>query len=307
MNPLQRAAAQARSVRPYVSGRHLMPTLLLLPPLLATQLAAQVPEWFRRPVVLPPDTTQVEIREGIDYKARPDLHIAMDLYRPKTSRLVPAVLLVQGGQTGDFPVGVEGRTAGKFRSLGRILAARGLVAITFTHRLTSANAIDTAAADIRDATAYVVSHAQALGVDPSRVCVWAISAGGSLIGPTVREFRDRIRCVVLYYTVLSPSLLQDFAGGGERVAQTTPSLGDLMSRDSLQLPATFIIRVGKDDPRLNAAIDAFVALAIHKGTELELHTYPDGRHAFDILDDTDTSRSLLLQTVAFLKGHLVGN
>jgi len=279
--------------------------LMLLPLLLATRLAAQVPAWFNRPVVLPTDITQVEIREGIDYKARPALHIGLDVYRPKTASPVPAVILVHGGPTASLPV--EARTSGQLRSLGRILASHGLAAITFTHRLTNANAVDTAAADIRDATAYVVSHAQTLGVDPARLCVWAISAGGSLIGPTVREFADRIRCLVAYYTVLSPALLQDLVGAGERLPQSTPSLSELMSRDSLHLPPTLLIRAGKDDPRLNAGIDAFVTLAIQKGTELELHAYPSGQHAFDIFDDTETSRRLLLQTVGFLKTHLLGN
>ncbi len=282
-----------------------MRRFIFLTPLLATRLAAQIPAWFQLPVVLQPDTTQVEIRQGIDYKARPDLHIAMDVYRPKTPTLTPAVLLVHGGPIRSLPV--EPRTAGQLLSLGRILASRGLVAVTFSHRLTSANAIDTAATDVRDAAAYIISHAQTLGVDASRLCIWAISAGGSVIGPTVREFRDRVRCLVSYYNLLTPSLLQELAGPGERIPQATPSLAELMSRDGLHLPATFIIRAGKDDPRLNADIDRFVAVAVQRGAELELHTYPDGQHAFDIRDDTDASRRLLVQTVEFLRAHLLAN
>src|SRR2546426_1830376 len=278
---------------------------MLLTPLLCLHLAAQVPTWFQRPVVLQPDTAQVEIIQNIDYKGRPDLHVGMDVYRPKAARLAPAVLLVHGGPTGSIPA--EPRTAGQSTSLGRVLASRGLVAITFSHRLSTANAIDTSAGDIRDATAYVISHAQTLGVDASRLCVWAISAAGALIAPTMREFHDRVRCLVSYYNVLSPSLLQDLVGAGERIPQTTPSLSDLMSRDSLQLPATFVMRAGKDDARLNAGIDAFVALAVQRGVELEFHTYPEGHHAFDILDDTETSRRLLLQTVEFLRAHLLTN
>jgi len=283
----------------------IMHRLTFLTPLLATQLAGQVPTWFHRPVVLAPDTTPIDIRQGIDYKARPELHIAMDVYRPKTTMLAPAVLLVHGGPIGSLPV--EPRTAGQLQSLGRLLASRGLVAVTFSHRLTSANALDTAATDIRDAAAYIVSHAEVLGVDASRLCVWAISAGGALIAPTVRAFHDRVRCIVSYYNVLTPSLLQEAIGSGAPIPQTTPSLSDLMTRDSLNLPAIFIVRAGKDNPRLNAGIDQFVATAVQRGTELELHAYPDGHHAFDIVDDTDASRRLLLQTLDFLKAHLLPN
>ncbi len=37
---------------------------------------------------------------------------------------------------------------------------------------------------------------------------------------------------------------------------------------------------------------------------IELLNYPQGRHAFDIVDDTDEARAIIKRTLAFMQEHL---
>lgn len=271
--------------------------------LAASSVSAQTPAW-QRTVVLPVDTTApTDVREGIAYTGRPEVAAKMDVYRPKGARgQLPAVILVHGGPTSGIPV--EARLMGQYTSLGKLIASRGLLAVTFTHRLTSANAVDMAAADVRQAVEYVVSHAVELGADPSRICVWAISAGGALVGPILRDFHDQLRCFVSYYNIFTPATFQDLVTRGEKIPQRTPPLSDLIARDSLLLPATLLVRAGKDDSRVNADIDGVVVAALRRGTDLELHAYAAGRHGFDVYDDTAESRDIIARTLSFLQQHL---
>jgi acetyl esterase/lipase len=282
-----------------------MHRLSLVTVLVNSTLTAQTP-WWQRPVVLKPDSTvAIDVREGIAYKGVERVTVRMDVYRPRAATSpLPAVIFVHGGPI-PSSVPADANSWGQYTSFGRLIASHGLVAVTFAHRLTSVNAIDTAAADVRDALAYVVSQASSLGVDPTRLCLWAVSAGGTVVSLAFREYRDRLRCFVSYYNLFTPRLFQDMvAGGTQLIPQHAPSLVELMSRDSVTMPATFVIRAGKDDPRVNADLDGFVMTNLQRGTALELHAYPEGDHAFDIFDDTEMSRALIRQTIAFVRSRL---
>jgi acetyl esterase/lipase len=266
-------------------------------------LGAQVPVW-QRPVVLAADSSiAIEVRTAIAYTGRPELTARMDVYRPTHDAApLPAVLLVHGGPTTGLPV--EARLVGQYTSLGRLIAARGLAAVTFTHRLSDVDAVDTAASDVRSALAYVVTHATELKIDPTRLCVWAISAGGMVLVPALRDAAARLRCFVAYYTIFSPDTFRQMMGsvapGGPRPA----TLIRLVTEGEFVLPPSLVVRAGKDVNALNGDLDAFVAAALAKGSNLELHAYADGQHAFDILDDTPTSREILARTLEFVAQRL---
>lgn len=44
--------------------------------------------------------------------------------------------------------------------------------------------------------------------------------------------------------------------------------------------------------------------AAELGASVQLETHPDGRHAFDILDDDDRSREVIEASVEFMREHL---
>ena len=57
--------------------------------------------------------------------------------------------------------------------------------------------------------------------------------------------------------------------------------------------------------RSNSAIDRFARQALEANAALELINHPEGRHAFDILDDDARSREIIARTVEFLKAQLL--
>jgi hypothetical protein len=66
-----------------------------------------------------------------------------------------------------------------------------------------------------------------------------------------------------------------------------------------------IVRAGRDEmPGLNAALDRFVAAALARNLPLSLINHAAGPHAFDLLDDSATTREAVRQVLQFLRFHL---
>jgi hypothetical protein len=121
----------------------------------------------------------------------------------------------------------------------------------------------------------------------------------------LRERPAWMRAAVSYYAVLD---LQQPPPGGDadlsaEIRTAWSPLGAL-GVDAKSAPALLIARAGLDDQWLNAGVDRFVAAAIAGGATLDLLTHPEGRHAFDILDDDDRSKTILRHTIEFLRTTL---
>ena len=67
-----------------------------------------------------------------------------------------------------------------------------------------------------------------------------------------------------------------------------------------------LAKAGRDAPFPNRLIDLLRAQAKASNLSLEYLEHPRGRHAFDILDDDDTSREILRRTMNFIERHLHG-
>ena len=73
------------------------------------------------------------------------------------------------------------------------------------------------------------------------------------------------------------------------------------------LPPMLVARAGLEErPWLNGTTDAFVQAALAANVELDVLNHPAGRHAFDILDQDERTRDIVLRTLAFLRRHLIG-
>jgi acetyl esterase/lipase len=272
-------------------------TVLLLS---AASLQSQTP-WWQQPVVLRPDiTVPVEVREGLTYKRTAIGPLRMDVYRPKQSRthFLPSVVFVHGGPV-PASLPVETHRIAWYTSLGKLAASHGIVAITFSHRLTGADA-DTSAVDVRDALAFVFDHANTLGIDTTRVCLWTPSAGGIFVAPLLREFPTRFRCLVLYYAMIDPALFRQLVTSDSSPPSTAPLI-DMLSAGTLHLPPTLVVRAGRDNAKVNDALDNFARVAMQHGADIEVHAYAAGQHGFDAFDDTSRSRYLLGRTLAFIR------
>src|SRR5688500_11379369 len=89
----------------------------------------------RRPVVITlPGMDQVQVTKDLRYSDRTEPHLAMDVYRPaglKPGERRGAVIFIHGGG----PPGAPMKEMGVYTSYGRLMAAQGLVGVTFTQRL----------------------------------------------------------------------------------------------------------------------------------------------------------------------------
>lgn len=123
-----------------------------------------------------------------------NLNLKADVYKPGTTGLHPAVLMVHGG----------GWSAGNRAELdpyARGFAARGMVAVTVDYRLIGQPNVgpNEPVADVIAALNYLKSKAVLLDVDPSRLAVFGISAGGHLSALAATEAGNGLRAAVILW------------------------------------------------------------------------------------------------------------
>jgi len=236
------------------------------------QGAAPSTDPLRRPVVYRLAATErVTVRRDLPYKTAGTNALKMDVYYPPdlaANARLPVVVFVNG-------VGAQGfKEWGQYTSWGRLVAASGLVAVNYESR--QADAL----ADAEDLLKYLRANAASLKIDENRVAVWACSANVRTGLPLVMQpDRRYVRAAVFYYGIMNEQ----------------PTRRDL---------PLFIARAGFDSLQLNASIDAFVKRAVEEEVEANFVNYAEGRHGFELFDDTVRSREIVKQTLDFLKTNV---
>jgi acetyl esterase/lipase len=266
-----------------------------------------------RVVYVLPGMETAAVQKNVVYKevGEPAAPLHMDVYAPppaapaegeKVERR-PAVIFVHGG-----PVPRAGiKEWGVFVSYGQLAAASGMVGITFHHRFFSPEMAPEADKDVADLVAYVRKNAADLGVDKDRIALWAFSGGGPFLSRWIAEPPAWLRALVSYYAVFD--IREPMSLGPDKLGRDARErLSPVVQLASATRPVPLLIaRAGQDDPRLNRTVDAFVAEALAQNAPFEVLNHPDGRHAFDILDDDARSREIVARTFAFLKANLGGD
>jgi hypothetical protein len=70
--------------------------------------------------------------------------------------------------------------------------------------------------------------------------------------------------------------------------------------------ALFVARAGQDQlPHLNELLDRFVVEALACNLNITVVNHPEGPHAFDLLHDSEMSRGIIRQILAFFRFHLL--
>ncbi|HEU4404995.1 MAG TPA: BTAD domain-containing putative transcriptional regulator [Polyangiaceae bacterium] len=188
----------------------------------------------------------------------------LDLYAPAGPGPAPLVVVVDGAQ-GDL------RGWPAYRDWARLLAASGMAAALYDGET---------AEDADRALAFVRDNAARLGVDPSRVCVWASSANARVgVRLPLREGWGELDCAVYYY-------------GAMEAYGVRPDLPAL------------VVRAGRDQRSINDRVDEWTRAALAANAPLTLYNATSLRHGFDVYDDDDASRRLIRDTVSFLRRHL---
>lgn len=221
----------------------------------------------------------------------------LDLYYPPGwqpgAAALPAVLFVIGypdAGTRRF-IGCSAREMASFVDWAKLVASFGMVAVTY--------APDQPDRDVYERLRHLRAQAGPLGIDASRLGVWACSGHVPVALSLLMSGEAGLRCAALLYGYLLDAA--DAAATFRFVNAAAGRSVDDLPRD---LPL-LIVRAGRDEmPGLNAGIDAFVAQALRANLPLTLINHHTAPHAFDIADDTDASRLVVMRTLAFLQLHL---
>ena len=304
--PASRAAARRQSEQKKPVPEQTKPQ-----PEQAKPPAAQPPRRSLRELVMTPvvysvpGMEKVSVKSDLRYTAADNPHLLMDVYAPpglaKGERR-PAVLFIHGG------AGAETRPKdwGIYISWGRLVAASGMVGVTFTHRLGYPKPLlAEAAGDVEAAVNYVRANADSLGVDRDRVCLAAYSGGGPLLSAAMRDRPPYVRCLVAFYAFLD--VQQSEPHRTHEAPETVKSFSPIthLSSDAGRIAPIFVARAGLDEiPTMNDSIDRFVREALERNAAVTFVNHPRGVHGFDNQTDDERSREIIRAALAFMKTHL---
>ena len=243
------------------------------------------------------------IRKDVAYRTTDTGSLTMDLYDPAEvagGARRPAVVIVAGYND----VGHEKMLGRKFKEMGlavswgQLIAACGLVAIAYTNT--------EPAADLDALLQHVRDNAPALGIDEDRIGVFACSGNVPLaLSALMQKDRRFLKCAALLYGFM---LDLDGATGVAEAAQmyrfTNPNAGKSIDDLPQNLPL-LIVRAGQEQfANLNESIDRFLAQALTRNLPITFVNHATGPHAFDLLQDSETSREIIRQVLSFLRSQL---
>ncbi len=243
---------------------------VLLSLVVAMPLAAQDPEVN----YTLPGMEEVEVH-SVEYFRQGDTPLMMDVYYPPDmaeDAALPAVIFVAG-----FPdtyaammLGTATKDFGQYTSWGRLVAASGLIAVTYNTQ----NPAD----DLVTMVAYLRENADSLKVDADRIGFWACSGHVNVtLSYVMQDAGDFVQFGVFYYGPLRIDAAE-------------------LRRD---LPL-LVVRAGRDDDRIKDAMETFVGDAISRNVPLTFINFTAGNHGFDGLQDTPEALEIVAQTLDFM-------
>jgi acetyl esterase/lipase len=246
---------------------------------------------------------RVRVKKDLKYTDAADPNLLMDVYTPPGPlRPRPAVLFIHGGASSQYTP----KDWGVFTSWGRLVAASGMVGVTFTHRLGYPKPLLAEAShDVTDAINYVRTNADTLGVDRDRIYLVAYSAGGPMLSLAMRDRPAYVRCLVAFYAFLDIQQSEPHRANESQEMLRAFSPITYLERDADKLPPIFVARAGLDQvPGMNDSIDRFLREAVSKNAPLDFANQPRGVHGFDNQTDDARSREIVRRVVEFMKTHL---
>jgi hypothetical protein len=252
-------------------------------------------------VVYSIDGDGVTIRRDERYRDSAAGPLTLDVCYPPDSQNVrrPVLLFVTGySDVGAQKIlGCKLKELGSYISWAQLAAASGLAAITYTN-------VDPAS-DVDHVIQHVQSNAAALGIDGQRIGLWSCSGNVPTALAVLKHYTDVFKCAVFYYPyTIDLDGATDVARAATQFGFITPLAGQTVDELPTLCPL-FFARAGHDQmPGLNDALDRLVSKMLTWNTPVTLVNHASGPHAFDLFDDSDISREIIRQTLAFLRFHL---
>lgn len=224
----------------------------------------------------------------------------LDAYYPPEIPLggAPVVIFVGGYPGPAFTklMGCAFKDMGAYVSWAQLLACSGIIGINYENE-----------DPVKDAEAvvkFIQSNANDLGIDVHRVAIWSCS-GNVPTALSLLTNRDLgLSCAVLLY-----GYTLDLAGHTSVNDMSTqfgfanPMRGKDIT-DIHKIP-TLLVRAGLDElPGLNESMGRFVQYALTNNQPLSVINHPEGAHAFDLIEHTDSSRAVIRSVVDYLCTNL---
>jgi len=244
----------------------------------------------------------VTVRRDVAYSPQDD-RLVMDVYYPPDQTDAgrwPAVIIVAG-----YPGTMEPRrTTLTYKEMGwtvsmcQLIAVSGMVAIAYTN--------NDPVADLQRLFDHVHECAGSLRIDPSRVGVIAVSGNVPTALTTIMQDAGRTPACAVFGCgcLLDLDGATDVADAARQFGFANPGVGRTVADIRRDVPL-LITRAGRDQfPAMNASIDRFIRQGLIENLPMTFVNHAEGPHAFDLFDDSRTSRDILRQTLRFLQQHL---
>ncbi len=267
------------------------------------------------------------VKKNIDYAGAANARQMLDLFVPKTpaDKPRPLVVYIHGG-------GWEGGSKNDAGVLPALITNGNYVAASVGYRLTNEAHWPAQIHDCKAAIRWLRAHAGENGIDPDRIAVFGISAGGHLVsllgttsgdGPKELEgdigadkgVSTKVSCVINF---CGPANFLTFAGKGSIISVEAPGTaitkllgGPLSANKDAVTAASPVTHITKNDPpflHIHGTKDNLVPYsqalefdaALEKaGVPSTLLTGTDGGHVFH-------SKELIEHMKTFLAKHLLG-
>ncbi len=228
--------------------------------------------------------------------------ITVRIYRPKKAAgLLPALLWIHGGGYMLGDIDQEDFTAKQFTLAGKC------VVVSVEYRLAPENPYPAPLEDCYAALKWLANHTEELKIDKSRIAIGGASAGGGLAAGLALLARDRAEVKIMFQLLIYPMLddcntlpasdtlpdalfwtresnligWRSYLGckpGGKEISCYASAS---RAKDLAGLPPAYIT-VGDFDLFAQEDIE-YARRLIAAGVPTELHVYPGGCHAFDML------------------------
>lgn len=250
---------------------------------------------------------EIELVENRPYKRIDDRELRFDVYRPPqsdSSGNLPVVVFVHGEGP---PEAIENsKDWGQYDGWGRIIAASGMMAVTFNRRSSHFfSRLSDSAADVDDLLDHVLDPLQKLGADSEQLAIWTCS-GGAPFG--IRAGLERgVRCIAAYYGRMSLKPIQDGIAGemSDGLLNEFSPVVHLSSMSPESVPPIFIAKAELDDlVGVNESIDEAIEVANTRDLPVTVAKHAFGEHGMDVRNDDDRMREIIAETLRFFRRHL---
>ncbi|MEU4833648.1 alpha/beta hydrolase [Streptosporangium sp. NPDC023615] len=288
-------------------------------------LRLRMSEAFAAMEPLPPDErVTVEDRTVPGPDGAPDVRLR--IYRPAGREgVLPVLYWIHGGGM------IFGQVEMEDPRLNHYVAELGCAVVSVNYRLAPEHPDPAPVEDCYAGLVWTVKNAAELGVDPARVAVGGISAGGGLAAGTVLLARDRGGPAVAFQLLICPmlddrnttpssreftdavvwnrtanllgwkALLGERAGGHDVSAYAAPA----RAADLSGLPPAYV-DVGELEVFRDECADYALRLA-QAGVSTEFHLYPGAFHGFDgLVPGAEISRRAAAERLVALRRALFG-